>query len=66
MACRHGGAKPVSEPLSEQCWDIVNWTLGNKLQWNLYENLYTFIQANAFEIVVRKMAAILSQAQCVK
>ena len=27
-----------------QCWDIVNWTLRNKSQWNLNRNLYIFIQ----------------------
>ena len=25
-----------------QCWNIVNWTLGNKLQWNLNWNTYIF------------------------
>ena len=34
-----------------QCWNIVNWTLGKKLQWNLNRNLYIFIQENAFENV---------------
>ena len=49
-----------------QCWNIVNWALGNKLQWNLNRNLYIFIQENAFENVVWKMAAILSRPQCFK
>ena len=44
---------------------IVNWTLGNKLQGNLNQNLNIFIQKNAFENVVWKMAAILSGPQCV-
>ena len=48
-----------------QCWDIVNWNLRNKLQWNLKRNSYIFIQENAFENVVWKMAAILSRPQCV-
>ena len=48
-----------------QCCNIVNWTLGNKLQWNLNQNSYNFIHENAFENVVRKLAAILSQPQCV-
>ena len=48
-----------------QCWNIVDWTLANKLQWNLNRNLYSFVQVNAFEIVVRKLAAILSWPQCV-
>ena len=41
-----------------QYWDIVNLTLGNKLQWNLNRNEYIFIQENAFENVVWKLAAI--------
>ena len=44
----------------------VNWTLGNKLQWNLNRNSCIFIQENAFENVVWKMAAILSRPPCVK
>ena len=32
-----------------QCWNIINWTLGNKLQWNLNRKLNMFIQENAFE-----------------
>ena len=46
-------------------WNIVNWTTGNKLQWSLVLNLYIFIKENAFENVVWKIAAILSQPQCV-
>ena len=41
-----------------QSWNIVNWILRNKLQWNLNRNSYIFIQENAFENVVWKMAAI--------
>ena len=49
-----------------QCWcGIVNWTPRNKLQWNRNRNSYIFIQENAFQIVVWKMAAILSRPQCV-
>ena len=48
-----------------QCWNIVYWTLRNKLWWNLNRNAYIFIQENAFENV-SKMAAILSRHQCVK
>ena len=43
-----------------QCWNIVNWTLGNKLQWNFNRNSNIFIQQNAFENVVCKMVSILS------
>ena len=49
-----------------QSWHIVNWTLRNKLQWNLNLNSYIFFQENGFQSVVWKMAAILSQPQCVK
>ena len=45
-----------------QCWNIVISNLRNKLQWNLKRNSYIFIQENAFENVVRKMAAIMPDA----
>ena len=48
-----------------QCWDIVKWTLRNKLQWNFNQNSNIFIQENAFESVSWEMAAILSWSQCV-
>ena len=48
------------------CWNIVNWTLSDKLQWNLYWNTYISIQENAIENIVSKMAAILSRLQCDK
>ena len=35
-----------------QCWNIVNWALGNKHQWNLNRILYIFIQENVFEILI--------------
>ena len=65
MACR---AKPLFAPSHylNQCWNIVNLTLWNKLQFNVNQNSYTFIQENAFENVVWKMATILSRPQCVK
>ena len=49
-----------------QCWNIVNWTVRNKLQWNFHRNSNIFIQENAFENLVRNMAAILSRPRCVK
>ena len=49
-----------------QCWNIVNWTLGNKLQLNLNQNLYISIQINEVENVVRNLAAISFRLQCVK
>ena len=48
-----------------QCGYIVNWTNGNKLQWNFNGNLYIFIQENAFETVVCEEAAILSRGRWV-
>ena len=49
-----------------QWWNIVDWTLRNKLQWNCIRNSYIFIQENAFETAVCEMAAILSRPQWVK
>ena len=39
----------------------INWTFGNKLQWDLNRNFYIFVHENAFENVVWKIAAILSR-----
>ena len=47
------------------CWNIVNWTLRNKLQWNFNQNSNIFIQENAFENVICEMTSILSRSQCV-
>ena len=41
-----------------QCWNIVNWTLRNKFQWNCNRNSNIFIQENAFENIVCEMASI--------
>ena len=49
-----------------QCWNIVNWSLRNKLQWNFNWNSNIFIQENALENIVCEMASILSRPQCVK
>ena len=64
MACHLAG---TPSHYLNQCWYIVNWTLGHKLQWNLNPNLYIFIQEfqNAFENGVWKMVSVLSQPQCV-
>ena len=61
IICADNGLVP-----SRQCWNIVNWTLRNKLQWNLNWNSHIFIQGNVFENIIWKMAAILSQPQSVK
>ena len=59
-------AWPAPSHYLNQCWNIVNWTIGNKPQWNLKRNSYIFIEENAFENVVWKMASILSRPQCAK
>ena len=57
MACRL--FRPLSEPVLEYCQlDLF--------QWNFNRNSSIFIQENAFESVVWKMAAILSRPQWVK
>ena len=43
------------------CWNIVNCALRNKLQWTFNQYSCFFIQRNAFENVLCKMAAILSR-----
>ena len=50
----------------KQCWDFVNWTFRNKLQWNFKRNSNIFFEENTFENVVCEMSAILSRPQCVK
>ena len=49
-----------------QCWNIVNWTLRIKLQWNCNRNWSIFIQEKAFENVIWNMSVILSRPQRVK
>ena len=61
MACRLVGAKPLSEPMLEYYW----LDRRNTLQLDFNQNSNIFIQENAFESVVCKMAAILSRPQCV-
>ena len=66
MACQLAGADQATSHFLNQCWNIVNLNLRNKLHWNVNEGSYIFIQENACENVVCEMAAILSQPQCVK
>ena len=49
-----------------QCWNIVNKTLRNKLQWIFSRSSNIFIHEHAFESVVCEKAAILSRPQWVK
>ena len=48
-----------------QSWVIINWILGNKLQWNFNQNTKLFIDKSASENIVCKMASTLSRPQCV-
>ena len=58
LAWRSNGK--IMELFSEIFWEpcIINWSLRNKLQWNFNRNSYIFIQQNAFENVISKMATI--------
>ena len=47
-------------------WIIVNWSLRNKIQSNFIQNANIFIKENAFENVICKTTAILSQPECFK
>ena len=52
--CRHWfrywlGAEQVPSHFLNQCWFIVNWALGNKLQWKFNQNTNIFIRENASE-----------------
>ena len=49
----------------KQCWNIVNWTLRNKFQWNFNHNSNIFIQENALENGVCEMASNLYRPLCV-
>ena len=61
MVCPLAGVKLLAEPMP---MNIVNWTIGNKLQWNLKRNSYNLIQEKTFQNVVYEMAAILAWPQC--
>ena len=58
-------AYTASSHYLKQCWNIVNWTLRNKLQWNFNRNSNIFTQENVFESIVCNMAAILSRKRWV-
>ena len=47
-----------------QCWHFVDWTLENKPQTNLNQNMLIVIKENAIENAVCNMAAILVWSQC--
>ena len=47
-------AWPVPSHYLNQCWTNVDWTLWNKLQWNLNRNSYIFIKENALKMTPGK------------
>ena len=49
-----------------QCWIIVNWTVGNKFPWNFIKNSNIFISQNAFENVNCEMASLFVSASMYK
>ena len=57
---------PYSMPSHDlkQCW-LIHWTIANKFQSNFCWNSHIFIQEKLFVKVHCRMAAILSQPQCV-
>ena len=57
-------AWPVPRHYLNQWWNIVNWTLGNKFQWNFHQNTTIFI--HVFENVVCGMVSILYRPQYIK
>ena len=63
MACSLAGAKPLSETTNGM---LLIGPLETNFSEILIKSLYVFIQENALENVVWKMAAILSRPQCVK
>ena len=48
-----------------QCWRLLNWTLGNIIQWNLNQKTIIHIEENGFEDVICKMLAIFSKCEWV-
>ena len=60
------GAWPAPSHYLNQCWNIVNWTLRNKFQWNFNRSSNIFIQENELEDLVCEMASTKSRPQCVK
>ena len=46
------------------CWIFVNWTIGNKFQWNLNWNMINFIQENWFEDALCKCVPCYFETHC--
>ena len=47
------------------CWNIINWTFRNKLQWNFTRSSNIIIEKNTFEYIICENVAILSRPQYV-
>ena len=60
----HICASKLGDYLS-QCWNIINWILGNKSQWNFSHNLTIFTQEIAFEKCRLESFVHFSRPQCV-
>ena len=50
----------------KQCRLIINWTLGNQLQWNLISNLDFCFNKIYFEISSLKFRPFFSRSKCVE
>ena len=50
-----------TKSLFNQCWDIVNWTLRDKLQWNYNQNIKLSNHENASGNSLCEMVTILSR-----
>ena len=61
MVCHLFGIKSLSAP-NDDLFSIGH--LGTNFIWNVMQNTTIYIQENAFQNVVHKMASILSQSQC--
>ena len=46
-----------------QCWLVVDWNLGNKFQWNLYQNAMIFFEEREFEFSLKAMNLKMSFAK---
>ena len=59
-------ASSAPSQYQNQCYVVVNWTLGNKLQWHFNQNVKLFVHENASENIVCEMVAILSRGDQVR
>ena len=57
MACHLFGAKPLPQPVLF----FVNWTIGNKFQWDRNRNSYIVIHENAIKNIVSQIGGHFAQ-----